>query len=75
MWDSASANLVDSIVYKTGADVDGIGLDTALLDAGGILDEISHDGTAATGALDSLDSLGRSQMVLGLHVTQRAGPS
>ena len=47
-------NLVDAVVYKTGADVDGIGLDTALLDAGGILDEFSRDGTAASGALDSL---------------------
>ena len=41
-------NLVDAVVYKTGADVDGVGLDTALLDRGPIVDEFSRDGTAAT---------------------------
>jgi hypothetical protein len=47
-------NLIDAVVYKTGADVDGVGLDTALLDRGSIVDEFSRDGTAATGALDSV---------------------
>jgi len=47
-------NLIDAVVYKTGADVDGVGLDTALLDAGPIVDEFGRDGSAAAGAADSL---------------------
>jgi hypothetical protein len=50
-------NLVDAVVYRTGADVDGIGLDTALLDAGSIVDEFGRDGTAAAGAADSIGRL------------------
>jgi hypothetical protein len=47
-------NLIDAVVYKTGADTDGVGLDTALLDAGSIVDEFGRDGLAATGAVDSI---------------------
>lgn len=50
----SNVNLVDAVVYRTGADTDGVGLNFALLDAGSILDEFSRDGTAAQGALDSL---------------------
>jgi hypothetical protein len=50
----SKTNLIDAVVYKTGADTDGVGLDTALLDAGSVLDEFSRDGTATQGALDSL---------------------
>ena len=51
---ATATNLVDAVVYKTGADTDGVGLDTTLLVAGSVLDEFSRDGTAAQGALDSL---------------------
>jgi hypothetical protein len=50
-------NLIDAVVYKTGGDVDGVGLDTALLDAGGVVDEFGRDGLAATGAIDSIGRL------------------
>jgi hypothetical protein len=50
----SKTNLIDAVVYKTGADIDGVGLDTALLDAGSMLDEFARDGSAAQGALDSL---------------------
>jgi len=46
--------LIDAIVYKTGNDVDGVGLDTALGVTGGVVDEWGRDGTATTGALDSI---------------------
>lgn len=48
-----TANLVDAVVYKTGADVDGNGL-LPLLVAGGIVDEFGRDGSAAAGAADSI---------------------
>jgi hypothetical protein len=47
-------NLVDAVVYKTGGDTDGVGLDSALLDGGSILDEFGRDGSTAAGAADSL---------------------
>jgi hypothetical protein len=47
-------NLIDAVVYKTGGDTDGVGLDTALLDAGSVVDEFGRDGQAATGAVDSI---------------------
>jgi hypothetical protein len=50
----SKTNLEDAVVYKTGGDTDGVGLNTALLDAGFVLDEFARDGTAAQGALDSL---------------------
>jgi hypothetical protein len=53
----AGATLIDAVVYKTGADVDGVGLTTALLLAGGIVDEFSRDNTAAAGAIDSIGRL------------------
>jgi len=49
-----TTTLVDAVVYKTGADVDGVGLDTALLVAGPIVDEFGRDGTATAGAADSI---------------------
>jgi hypothetical protein len=50
----ASTTLIDAVVYKTGNDTDGIGLDTALLVAGPIVDEFGRDGTATAGAADSI---------------------
>ena len=50
----AGTTLIDAVVYKTGADVDGVGLDTALLTGGPIVDEFGRDGQAATGAIDSI---------------------
>jgi hypothetical protein len=47
-------NLIDAVVYKTGGDTDGVGLDTALLDMGPVVDEHGRDGTGATGAIDSI---------------------
>jgi hypothetical protein len=49
-----TTNLVDAIVYKTGADVDGVGLDGLLGITGGVVDEFGRDGLAATGAIDSI---------------------
>jgi hypothetical protein len=49
-----TTTLIDAVVYKTGADTDGVGLDTALLVAGPIVDEFGRDGTAASGAADSI---------------------
>ena len=49
-----ATNLIDAVVYKTGADVDGVGLDTVLLVSGGVVDEFGRDGLAATGAIDSI---------------------
>lgn len=51
-----TTNLVDAVVYKTGADVDGVGLATALGITGPVteVDEFGRDGTAATGAIDSI---------------------
>lgn len=48
-----TANLVDAVVYKTGADADGAGL-LSLLTAGDIVDEFGRDGTATAGAADSI---------------------
>ncbi len=50
----AGTTLIDAVVYKTGADVDGVGLDTALGVTGPIVDEFGRDGLAATGAIDSI---------------------
>ena len=50
----AGATLIDAVVYKTGPDVDGVGLAAALLVAGGVVDEFGRDGLAATGAVDSI---------------------
>jgi hypothetical protein len=50
----AGTTLIDAVVYKTGNDVDGVGLDTALGVTGPIVDEFGRDGLAATGALDSI---------------------
>jgi hypothetical protein len=50
----AGTTLIDAVVYKTGADVDGVGLDTALGVTGPIVDEFGRDGSAATGAIDSI---------------------
>jgi hypothetical protein len=50
----AGTTLIDAVVYKTGPDVDGVGLDTALGATGAIVDEFSRDGLAATGAIDSI---------------------
>lgn len=52
-----AVTVVDAVVYKTGPDVDGVGLDTALLLAGGVVDEFGRDGTAASGAADSIGRL------------------
>lgn len=50
-----TTNLVDAVVYKTGADVDGATLQSTLLLAGSpIVDEFGRDGLATTGALDSI---------------------
>jgi hypothetical protein len=49
-----ATNLVDAVVYKTGTDSDGVGLDAILLVGGGVVDEWGRDGTGATGALDSI---------------------
>jgi hypothetical protein len=49
-----STNLIDSVVYKTGNDTDGVGLAAALSFTGGEVDEFGRDGTAASGALDSI---------------------
>ena len=51
---ATTTNIVDAIVYKTGPDPDGIGLDTALGVTGGVVDEFGRDGLAATGAIDSI---------------------
>jgi PEP-CTERM motif-containing protein len=53
----AGTTLIDAVVYKTGADVDGVGLDTALGTTGAIVDEFGRDGQAATGAIDSIGRL------------------
>jgi hypothetical protein len=50
----AGTTLIDAVVYKTGADVDGVGLDTALGVTGPIVDEFGRDGLATTGAIDSI---------------------
>jgi len=49
-----TTTLIDAVVYKTGADTDGVGLDTALLVAGPIVDEFGRDGSATAGAADSI---------------------
>jgi hypothetical protein len=49
-----TTNLVDAVVYKTGADVDGVGLAAALGITGSEVDEFGRDGTAAAGAADSV---------------------
>lgn len=49
-----TTNLVDAIVYKTGPDVDGVGLDGLLGITGGVVDEFGRNGLAASGALDSI---------------------
>jgi hypothetical protein len=49
------ANIVDAVVYDT-ADADDAGLLTLLV-AGGQVNEFGRDGTAATGALDSIGRL------------------
>ena len=56
---ATAANIVDAIVYKTGADVDGVGLATALGITGPVseVDEFGRDGLATTGALDSIGRL------------------
>ena len=48
-----TANLVDAVIYKTGADTDGTGL-TSLLVAGDVVDEFGRDGTSTSGAADSI---------------------
>ena len=50
----AGTTLIDAVVYKTGLDVDGVGLDTALLAGGPIVDEFGRDGSATAGAADSI---------------------
>jgi hypothetical protein len=50
----AGTTLIDAVVYKTGADVDGVNLDTQLGVTGPIVDEFGRDGLAATGAIDSI---------------------
>jgi hypothetical protein len=50
----AGATLIDAVVYKTGADTDGVGLTAALLVAGGVVDEWGRDSTSTQGALDSI---------------------
>jgi hypothetical protein len=50
----AGTTLIDAVIYKTGADVDGVGLDTALGITGPIVDEFARDGTATAGAADSI---------------------
>jgi hypothetical protein len=50
----AGTTLLDAVVYKTGADVDGVGLNTALGVTGPIVDEFARDGSAAAGAADSI---------------------
>jgi hypothetical protein len=49
-----STNLIDAVVYKTGADTDGVGLATALGFTGSEVDEFGRDGTATAGAADSI---------------------
>jgi len=50
----AGTTLIDAVVYKTGPDVDGVGMATDLGITGAIVDEFSRDGSAAAGALDSI---------------------
>src|SRR5215216_3360502 len=49
-----ATNLIDAVVYKTGADTDADDMVSTLLLAGGVVDEFGRDGTAATGAIDSI---------------------
>jgi hypothetical protein len=49
-----SANLIDAVVYKTGADTDADDMVSTFLVAGGVVDEFGRDGTGATGAIDSI---------------------
>jgi hypothetical protein len=49
-----ATNLIDAVVYKTGADTDADDMVSTLLVAGGVVDEFGRDGTAATGAIDSI---------------------
>jgi hypothetical protein len=53
----AGTTLIDAIVYKTGADVDGVNLETQLGVTGAIVDEFGRDGQATTGAIDSIGRL------------------
>lgn len=50
----SAGTLLDAVVYKTGADVDGVGLASTLLLGGAEVDEFSRDGTATAGAADSI---------------------
>jgi hypothetical protein len=52
-----TATLIDAVVYKTGADTDGDDMVSALLLAGGVVDEFGRDGMATTGAIDSIGRL------------------
>jgi hypothetical protein len=54
-----TANIIDAVVYKTGADTDGVGLATALGITGPVseVDEFGRDGQSATGAIDSIGRL------------------
>jgi hypothetical protein len=50
-----TTNLVDAVVYKTGADTDGVGLAAAFGITGPAeVDEFGRDGTATAGAADSI---------------------
>ena len=49
-----TTNLIDAVVYRTGADMDGVGLAAALGITGPVVDEFGRDGMAATGAIDSI---------------------
>jgi uncharacterized protein len=52
-----AATLVDAVIYKTGADTDADDMVSALLLAGGVVDEWGRDGTATTGTVDSIGRL------------------
>jgi hypothetical protein len=52
-----TTNLIDAVVYRTGADMDGVGLAAALGITGPVVDEFGRDGMAATGAIDSIGRL------------------
>ena len=54
---ATTTNLVDAIVYKTGADTDGVGLAGLLGMTGPDVDEFGRDGTSLSGSLDSIGRL------------------